>query len=369
MIKDFLLKKYDQYLGDHLSIKIKFFYIVVFGGMIASIPATITSFISKAGTAGILASLACFLFFVLILISARLTKKYDAIIFAAIYGLNFIIFPALYFTTGGVQSGMPSYFILGIIFTVLMMKGKTMFITLILELIGYSYLFYFGFNHPEYIATLSQSASHRDIALDFLIVSLCLAALVKVLSVLYENEQRHTNELLSKLEDLSIKDPLTGVYNRRFLLKYLESGISLNLQNNTPVSIIIFDLDRFKRLNDNYGHLVGDDVLRNLCTIFEQNCRNYDIVARYGGEEFMIVLPGAGEETAYRRAEQIRKRVEKTNFCPAVSEPITISGGVACFKKTMRTTEEFISVADQYLYLAKENGRNRVVWSKTRIDT
>ncbi len=249
-----------------------------------------------------------------------------------------------------------------------MMKGKAMIVTLVLEIISYSYLFYYGYNHPELITPLTEASSHRDIALDFLIVALCLAAVVKILSVLYEKEQKHTNELLTKLEDLSIKDPLTGVYNRRFLLKYLESGIVLNIENNTPISIIMFDLDRFKRLNDNYGHLAGDEVLRNLCNVFTQNCRSYDIVARYGGEEFMIVLPGAGEETAYRRAEQIRKTVEKAKLCSVIDEPITISGGVACFEKTMRTLEEFISVADQYLYLAKENGRNRVVWSKTKID-
>ena len=362
------MKIYNKYFGEHLPLKIRFFNIAIIGGAISSIPATITSIISGAGLPGILTSVATILFFVVVFIISQVTKKFDAAIFGTIYGLNFLLFPALYFTTGGVHSGMPIYFIIGIIFTVLMMKSKAMIITIIIEIISLSCLFYYGYKHPELVAPLTNVSSHRDIALDFLIVSLCLATLVKAISMCYELEQKHANDLLSKLEDLSIKDPLTGVYNRRFLFKYLESGISRNIETNTPVSIIMFDIDKFKRLNDNYGHLVGDEVLRNLCCILVENCRNYDIVARYGGEEFMLVLPGAGEETAFRRAEQIRKRVEKAVFSEDIEEPVTVSGGVVCFEKTMNTTEEFIAVADQYLYLAKESGRNKVVWSKTKTD-
>ncbi|MEG1244013.1 MAG: GGDEF domain-containing protein, partial [Oscillospiraceae bacterium] len=203
---------------------------------------------------------------------------------------------------------------------------------------------------------------------DFFIVSLCMATLVKILSLYYEKEQKHTNELLLKLEEMSVKDPLTGAYNRRFLLKYLESGMDRNITKNTPVSIIMYDIDKFKLLNDDYGHLTGDEVIRKLSAIFLESCRNYDIVARYGGEEFLLVLPGAGEETAYRRAEQIRKRVESTKFSDVIQRPVTISGGVASFEKTMQTTEDFIAVADQYLYLAKESGRNKIVWSKTKTE-
>lgn len=363
---DFLTKTYDKYFGEHLSLKIRFFNIAIIGGAVTSIPATIASVISGTGLPGILTSAATILFFVVVLIVSQLSKKIDAAIFATIYGLNFLLFPALYFTTGGIQSGAPLYFMIGIIFTVLMMNSKKMIVTIILEIIIFSCVFYLGYAHPEMVATLTTAAGHRDIALDFIIVSLFIAILVKILSVHYKREQLHANELLLKLEDLSIKDPLTSVFNRRFLLKYLESGISRNLENNTPVSIIMFDIDNFKGLNYKYGHIIVDEVLRNLCCIMVENCRHYDIVARYSDEEFVLVLPGAGEETAFKRAEQIRKRVEKATLSESLEGLVTISGGVACFEKTMTSTEEFISVADKYLYSAKKNGRNRVFWNKTK---
>ncbi len=367
ILKDHLYRFYDKYFGDQIPLKVKFLNIAALGGAISSIPATITSIISGSGWPGIISSLATIVLFLFVFVFTQVTKKYNAAIFIAIYGLNFVVFPALYFTTGGTKSGMPIYFVLGIIFTVLMMRSKMMVVTLVLETIGYSFLFYFGFKHPEYIANLTETASTRDIALDFFIVAFCLAFLVKILSLYYETEQQRTNELLVKLEEMSVKDPLTGAYNRRFLLKYLESSMERNYKNNTPVSIIMFDIDKFKLLNDDYGHLVGDDVIRTLSAIFLESCRTYDIVARYGGEEFLIVLPGAGEETAFKRAEQIRKRVECTKFSEVIQRPVTISGGVSTFSSTMKTTEEFISVADKYLYLAKENGRNRICWSKSKI--
>ncbi|MEG0978687.1 MAG: GGDEF domain-containing protein [Oscillospiraceae bacterium] len=364
----FISNFYTKYFGNQLSLKVRFFNIAALGGALSSIPATITSIISGAGMPGILCSIATIMLFLLAFIFAQLTKRYDGAIFIAIYGLNFAIFPALYFTTGGVHSGMPIYFVVGVVFTVLMMHGKLMLITLGLETICYFSLFYYGYNYPALVVELGNLASHRDIALDFFIVSLCMATLVKILSLYYEKEQKHTNELLLKLEEMSVKDPLTGAYNRRFLLKYLESGMDRNITKNTPVSIIMYDIDKFKLLNDDYGHLTGDEVIRKLSAIFLESCRNYDIVARYGGEEFLLVLPGAGEETAYRRAEQIRKRVESTKFSDVIQRPVTISGGVASFEKTMQTTEDFIAVADQYLYLAKESGRNKIVWSKTKTE-
>lgn len=358
---------YNKYFGKHLPLKIRFFNIAALGGAASAIPATLTTVVTKAGLPGIIASISTIVLFVLVFLVGKFTKKYDLAIFIAIYGLNFAVFPALYFTTGGVDSGMAIYFVIGVIFTILMMNGKFMYFTLVLEAISYSLLFYFGFKYPEKVAPLTSTASHLDIALDFFVVSICLAALVKILSLYYESEQIRTNELLMKLEEMSVKDPLTGTYNRRFLLKYLETGMERNIQNNTPVSIIMYDIDKFKRLNDDYGHLVGDEVIRKLSAIFIENCREYDIVARYGGEEFILVLPGAGEHTAYKRAEQIRKRVENMKFCDVIERPVTISGGVTCFEKTMKTTEEFIAVADQYLYLAKETGRNKIIWSKSKV--
>ncbi|MDO5448251.1 MAG: GGDEF domain-containing protein, partial [Clostridia bacterium] len=122
------------------------------------------------------------------------------------------------------------------------------------------------------------------------------------------------------------------------------------------------DIDKFKRVNDDFGHLVGDEVIKGFAGVLLQSCRNYDVVARYGGEEFILVMPGASEETAYARAEQIRAKVEASSFSEAIDRPVTVSGGVASYVTTYKTVEEFIAAADEHLYTAKETGRNKIIW-------
>ena len=123
----------------------------------------------------------------------------------------------------------------------------------------------------------------------------------------------------------------------------------------------MFYIDHFKKINDTYGHLTGDDCIKSLTYIFKRSVRNIDIVCRYGGEEFICVLPTAEDTPAFRRAEQIRASVENTQLSTEIDKKVTISGGVAMYRPGM-TPEELIKEADSNLYLAKENGRNQIVW-------
>lgn len=357
---------YNKYMGNQLPIRIRFFNICCIGGIISAALASIAPIISGDGLPGKISSIITVLLFVVIFITAQFTKKYDACIVACIYGLNFICFPALYFTVGGIPGGMPLYFVIGIVFTALLMRGVLMVVTIFLELTTYSFIFYLTSKHPDFVTSIFDigQKTYSDVAMDLIIVSICIGVLVKILAVLFENERKHTNELLKKLEELSIKDPLTGAYNRRFLLSYLESSILKNKKSESPVSIIMFDIDKFKLFNDDYGHLIGDEVLKNIAKILLESCRNYDIVARYGGEEFIIVLPNVNERTAFNRAEQLRQRIESSHFSEQIQIPVTVSAGTASFDKNINTPEDLISIADKNLYLAKESGRNKVVTSE-----
>ncbi|MEG1615020.1 MAG: GGDEF domain-containing protein, partial [Oscillospiraceae bacterium] len=167
--------------------------------------------------------------------------------------------------------------------------------------------------------------------------------------------------LTRDLRDMSVKDPLTTTYNRRFMFEFLQNEMSKSWELNTPLSIIMLDIDKFKRLNDNYGHLVGDEVLINLSLILKTKCRNDDIVSRYGGEEFLMIYPGVDNEIAIKRAEEIRAAVEEASLSKDVLEDVTVSIGVATYKKGM-TNVKFIDEADKFLYKAKEAGRNKVCY-------
>ncbi|HCC53603.1 MAG TPA: hypothetical protein DEQ20_01555 [Desulfobulbaceae bacterium] len=175
---------------------------------------------------------------------------------------------------------------------------------------------------------------------------------------------------------MAITDSLTGLYNRRHFNHRAETEISRALRHKRPLSVIMLDIDFFKRVNDTYGHHSGDLVLQMVANILKESLRSSDIPARYGGEEFIILLPDATAVNAATIAETLRKRIEtatvKGEKCTI---KITSSFGVndhlakASSKSTEKILSEFIDKADQALYLAKKSGRNKVtVYNNTKGD-
>ena len=153
-------------------------------------------------------------------------------------------------------------------------------------------------------------------------------------------------------------DALTRIYNRRRFLELLEHGINSAKRLNHELSIVFFDIDHFKKINDTYGHNTGDDVLRGLASLVSGAIRRNDIFARWGGEEFLILLESTGLENAARMAEKLRKAIMEHEF-PEVKQ-VTCSFGVTSYSQGEKG-ETFISRADSALYKAKESGRNRVI--------
>jgi len=170
-------------------------------------------------------------------------------------------------------------------------------------------------------------------------------------------------KLFEKTRHLSITDPLTGLYNVRYFYRALNHEIERSQRYDDEFSLLIFDIDDFKRINDTYGHQIGDDVLRELSGIMLQHSRKTDIVSRYGGEEFVLILPRTGKEEAVRIAERICEMIRQNPFRPGNGDDITItvSGGVSTFKEDGATPKELLYGADMALYSAKARGKDRVV--------
>ena len=165
-----------------------------------------------------------------------------------------------------------------------------------------------------------------------------------------------------EIYQLTIVDGLTQVNNKRFFLEFLEREMGRCHRYNRALSLIMFDIDHFKKINDVNGHLAGDYVLRELAQHVKHKIRKEECFARYGGEEFSVVMPEAGAENARRFAEKIRRMTEDLGFSFEGKEiDITISLGVADMTGEMTEPLQFIKVADQNLYKAKKAGRNRVV--------
>ncbi len=184
-----------------------------------------------------------------------------------------------------------------------------------------------------------------------------LSIIGDVAAVALENAQ-----LYDKVEDLAIRDSLTGLYLRRYLTDRLQEELSRNLRRDKPVAFIMLDLDHFKQYNDRFGHAAGDIVLKHMAMLMKSHfAAAGNLLCRYGGEEFCVVLPECSKEDAAAIAKDFVKRVEgEALVLRRERTPVTISAGVAAFPQDAKTREDLLQRADKALYEAKHKGRNRV---------
>ncbi|GFO65225.1 diguanylate cyclase response regulator [Geomonas paludis] len=174
-----------------------------------------------------------------------------------------------------------------------------------------------------------------------------------------QDELKQANEQLKRLTNI---DHLTGLFNRRYLAEVLEAEFFRAKRNRESLSLVIIDIDFFKQVNDTYGHQNGDVVLSSVAEVVQQQMRAYDSAARYGGEEFVLVFPGTALEGAVIAAERLRQAVIDHTFPhPLQDLTVTVSAGVATYPSTqVDNIDALFRRADEALYRAKQNGRNRV---------
>jgi diguanylate cyclase (GGDEF)-like protein len=191
------------------------------------------------------------------------------------------------------------------------------------------------------------------------IVSLLIAPIssYRVLSLIQQLEETRQD-----LESISTHDYLTGIYNRRFMVEQASTILALGLRHRFPVSLIMMDIDHFKKINDTYGHTTGDGVLVELARYIRSLIRVTDIFGRYGGEEFIVFMPHTTLEDAVMLAERIREGVKQSRFS---NLSVTLSIGVSIANESTRTLDDLIDSADVAMHEAKGGGRDRVVVSRT----
>jgi diguanylate cyclase (GGDEF)-like protein len=205
---------------------------------------------------------------------------------------------------------------------------------------------------------------------DFTVLSAKMTAMQRIAKMRQKligvsSELAQANAELKKLVNI---DGLTGLANRRYLDEYLRVEIARSMRNKHELSVILCDVDFFKKYNDTYGHLKGDDCLKSVAKALESACkRSTDLLARYGGEEFAVILPDTNGENAAMLANQMRQAIEDLNEDHSASDlgKVTISMGVYCaVPQSKDESEKMLHKADEALYEAKQTGRNRVELSK-----
>ena len=211
--------------------------------------------------------------------------------------------------------------------------------------------------NPLHIQSVVRDISHRKQAEQAL----------KAANEELTNRLAEIEHLQAELREQALRDPLTGLYNRRFLRDTLERELSRSKREQKSLSIIAMDIDHFKQVNDTYGHQAGDTVLITIANLLKRYLRGSDFICRYGGEEFLLVLPGANAGAAYKRADDIRKTCEGIVIEHKQQEiQLTISMGLASYPEHGQDGEEIIARADMALYNSKNNGRNQVtIWDQT----
>jgi two-component system cell cycle response regulator len=178
-------------------------------------------------------------------------------------------------------------------------------------------------------------------------------------------KKRYLDALRARLDqsmELAVTDQLTGLHNRRYMRAQIESFVKRSNMGGMPVSVLLCDIDHFKKVNDIHGHSAGDDVLREFGRRLSENIRPMDLACRYGGEEFVVIMPETTQGLAHAAAERIRVIIEESPFTIGRGEQlrVTMSGGIATVIPPEDTVDALMKRADEALYRAKGNGRNMV---------
>jgi diguanylate cyclase (GGDEF)-like protein len=165
-----------------------------------------------------------------------------------------------------------------------------------------------------------------------------------------------------QMYESALRDGLTKIFNKKYFLDRLESEFAYAIRHHSPLSLIMFDIDHFKRINDSHGHLAGDHALTTLARVVQDAIRQEDVFARYGGEEFAVICRGIDLAGAAAFGERVRRQVELHAFqYESAPLKVTVSVGVGSANESMRAPTDLVATADDALYQAKRQGRNRVV--------
>ncbi len=285
-----------------------------------------------------------------------------------LYITAYLYLPFIFLTNNGLYGSGPYYFFMVFLYISFFFKGRKLIYNLIAVLLYDVFIITYGQFHPEIIYPYPDEISQFiDMLIGFISVAVVLVIITATTYREYSREQdvvidtaEHLREKNEQLEQTLITDQLTNTYSRQYFFKVFEREYNRTALTRHPVSVLMIDVDHFKSVNDTFGHLVGDDVLKQIAKSIQSTVGEDGLVARYGGEEFIALVSTDSGREGDIVAEHIREEIEKLTF--QTSHPLTVSIGVSG-KEKVSEMMELIDLADRRLYEAKRLGRNRVVSS------
>ena len=284
-----------------------------------------------------------------------------------VFGMNLVMFPVHFFTSGGIHSGMILFHLTGLVLCAMLIFGKKGTLVYLLSLVALEASIAFSYYFPELVQPMTEKQHLTNMMSTLFLASVALYSIFALTMRAYAQERKNNQELMEKLRCLSVMDVLSGLYNRRELFRRLEV-----MYGDTPKEraetltraehyIAMFDVDDFKTLNDTYGHSFGDEVLIAVSKeLKDMVCpEKGEMTARYGGEEFVSILCAKNYHEAYDRVEKARRKISELRWKNNPSVSVSISGGLISCTDHPDLTKSMHDV-DVLLYKAKAAGKNRI---------
>ncbi len=358
-LKNFFMRIFREIFGTNIPLEHFVFLCVAFAGIFmaavgivgnASLNLSAISLVTPA--LFIVVDVGCILW------SIR-TKRWQWPAYITLGSSIFMLFPSLWFTTGGATGSTLSLLVTSGLCVVIIFKGIARSFILVADLAMCLSFIVAEYLVPDiFIPYPTRFAWYTDLIIGITLSFTVNAALAYLVMRRYEKARRDETSLARQLELLSLTDPLCGVYNRRYLTACVDEEMRKCYDDGTNLCICILDLDHFKSVNDTFGHNFGDEVLVAVTQTVLSCLEKKDVFGRYGGEEFLVVFRDRSLPEAKEKAQEIRRAVKRIRWPNGAH--ITLSCGVSSYIKGI-SLSAFIENADRNLYKAKNSGRDRVV--------
>ncbi|MBQ2552212.1 MAG: diguanylate cyclase [Treponema sp.] len=342
----------------HVPLEKRVTYAMILCAMLGELFGFIESLLLRLPTFAVMLPLISFIFLFFLSIWGFRTKNTRLFALLSIVICALILFPLMFFVNAGVDGGMPFYFILTVVYTALVLRGKTRIVFFIITILEDALLFFLWRKFPEGFIPMSETDSFIDRLCSIEICSVVLFFFAFSVSKQNYYDRSKIQHLSDLYENQANTDELTGLYNRRYFKNFLTLAIAA-MGGTGNLHLAMFDIDNFKQVNDKYGHPFGDEVLKKFAAILHENEKIGATACRYGGEEFLLLIPKKNTEEALKMVEDV---LESTRTTIEISKGrfITVSAGFLTCADGM-SFDQVMQTVDQRLYIAKGMGKDRVV--------